>query len=167
MLSTVFSESARLARKAGLPAAFHGLGTSRAPGPARAIAVTKGVSPEMTTIELPPRNKRVSVEFVGGDIDGLVVDSGSDDTAEQCLVEMVWVLTDSGSVGRRLQGLPASAVLEIRRGTPLQFRQRGGGIAEYRVFERLDRPSGILIRVRHPSHRRPRQKPSQVTEHVA
>lgn len=100
------------------------------------------------TPQIPPRDKRVCVEFLGGEVDGLTVDSWSEDPVERQIVELVWVLTRGGTTNRGIEGVPFSTTIEQYTGRRNRESQGNDGrLSRYRVKERLDEGHEILIRL--------------------
>ena len=98
-----------------------------------------------------PDDKRVYVEFLGGDLDGLTIDSDSTDNSEQQLIEMAYTLTNGGQVGKSFHGYSVGAIQHlIRHGPEGMFRKNPvTGSHQYTVAERLEERDEILLRMKY------------------
>jgi hypothetical protein len=64
-----------------------------------------GWNEDRTTWTPLTAEKHVIIEIIGGDADGLVLDSKSPNTAEWQRVETILFLTNNGEIGRGIQGV--------------------------------------------------------------
>jgi hypothetical protein len=95
--------------------------------------------------------KRSLIEIIGGDSDGLLLDGASSNYIERSLMGTVLRMTGNGTVGHAFRGLSIDAYAAMRRG---EFCDKvlEPAIDEtnvYTVFDRLERYSEILVRMRH------------------
>jgi hypothetical protein len=97
-------------------------------------------------------SKHVIIELLGGDADGLVLDSSSKDETERRRVETILWVTNNGEIGHGMQG---SALIEILAQTKqkpaldeLNLRRRPLSFVHcYLVKERLEEHNEVLIRI--------------------
>jgi hypothetical protein len=93
-------------------------------------------------------NKRVYVEFVNADVDGLQLDSDSGPATVRLLVKMIYVTTGEGEVGKSINSIPFSRILDL-----LDHKQIPETYTDtnhvYTIVERLEEGNEVLLRLRH------------------
>jgi len=88
---------------------------------------------------------QILLQFEGGWLDGLVLDSHSPCPNEALLSVACYCLTEHGTVGEKLQGIPPAWNLAARpdwKPKESDFRQN----QPYRVKQRVEQPDQILVR---------------------
>lgn len=93
--------------------------------------------------------KRVIVEVIGGDADGLYLDSEDQDSALAEEAKSVYRMTEGGTVGRATAGLSMGRLIRLRSGDRSAAENHGGHAHYYCVSERIEEDSEILIRLQH------------------
>ncbi len=94
--------------------------------------------------------KRFVLEFLGGDWDGRLLDSQSDDHEEVVLSQVYYFLTQDGTIGKGFNQYSEQA---------LAFAHKRGWMApdgpskghDYKVIERRDEGDRTRIRLKHAS----------------
>jgi len=100
-------------------------------------------------------NKRVYIEVIGGDADGIVLDSHSDDPAVRETVRGILFMTKNGEVGFGMNGISLSNLLELARGETREPRIVPDFMHKYVITERLDEAGEILLRMTYSTRRLP------------
>ena len=98
--------------------------------------------------------KRVYIEIIGGDVDGMYLDSDSGPPLVRHFVKSIYVNTNDGTVGRYVEGMPLSNVLQILRGGSIP-ESKPGFMHQYHIIERMEEENEVLIRMRHESRKVP------------
>jgi hypothetical protein len=103
----------------------------------------------MTLPTFGPITKRVIVEFLGGDADGLYLDTKHEDREIAQYTEFLYVGTQNGTVGRGVRGLSMSLVIRVLKGDRTALNRQGLHAHEYRVVERIEEDNEILLRMKY------------------
>jgi hypothetical protein len=108
----------------------------------------------------PLPSKRVHIEIIGGDADGLFLDSQSTNSQERELVEGMLYMTNNGEIGQGWRGVSLTNLREIQAGISGR-KSAPDFMHEYRVVERIEEESEILIRMRYHGRKLPHPKPKE------
>jgi hypothetical protein len=95
-------------------------------------------------IKLP--QKRIIIEFIGGDADGEYWDSSSD-SMKALMAQGVYVGTGGGAIGRGMRTMPYAMSEEALKGNKAALKPYHPH--EYRIAERLETDSEILLRMKY------------------
>ena len=96
--------------------------------------------------------KRILIEFIGGDWDGKTIDSHSPEEEDRHHVQTCLHMTRNGTVGKAFHGMSMQSSDQLARGE-ITFddtkRPEGRRTHKYTVVERLDVDDEVLIRMRY------------------
>lgn len=84
----------------------------------------------------------------GGDRDGAIYDTNSDDKLEQSRAEHLWMITDGGQMGCRVEAPAEYAIQEINEWRAVEAHEKGALRCHwYKVVERLVDGDVVLVRL--------------------
>lgn len=92
--------------------------------------------------------KRVVVEFGGGDADGLILDSVTADDAQRLMIRAVWRLTAGGEIGRAFRGISLDGFRRLGR-QAVEAAGRSADGYHYVVTSRDETNDRVRIAVRY------------------
>ena len=107
--------------------------------------------------------KRILIEFIGGDWDGKTLDSHSPDKAERMYEQSCLFLTRDGTVGKAFHGFSMIAFDRMRKGeiSMDDAKPSGRKTHKYTVTERLDEGDEVLIRLKYSIRDPDQEKPKE------
>lgn len=92
--------------------------------------------------------KRIVIEFGGGDVDGLVLDSVNADEAQRQMIRAVWRMTHGGEVGRAFRGISLEHFRRLGRLALVADGRPNYGV-EYIVTSKEETDERLRIAIRH------------------
>lgn len=92
--------------------------------------------------------KRIVVEFGGGDADGLILDSVTVDDAQRLMIRAVWRLTAGGEIGRAFRGISLEGFRRLGRYADEDTAGRGDE-HQYVVTSREETDERVRIAIRY------------------
>ena len=92
--------------------------------------------------------KRVYIEFINADVDGLQLDSDSGPSAVRHFVKMIYVTTGGGEIGKSINSIPLFRIVDLLERKPMSEKYTELNHV-YTIVERLEEGNEILLRLRH------------------